>query len=192
MRATAAAGSLMVLSTMSTTSLEAVATACEPSTPRWFQLYVLRDRDATRQLVMRAERAGYTALVLTVDTPITGSREKDVRNKFKLPEGLSLTNLQQQSSMDNSNGSGLTALFAAQIDSGLTFEIIPWLRSITSMPILVKGVLRGSDAVQAVQRGASGIIVSNHGGRQADYAPATVDVLAEVCCTILTPHRIAL
>ena len=95
MRAATAAGSVMVLSTMSTTSLEAVAAAaCETSpssgSPRWFQLYVLKDRAATRELVIRAERAGYSALVLTVDTPITGAREKDVRNKFTLPEGLSL------------------------------------------------------------------------------------------------------
>lgn len=129
-RATAAAGSVMVLSTMSTTSLEAVAAACEslPSAPRWFQLYVLKDRAATRELVLRAERAGYSALVLTIDTPITGAREKDVRNKFTLPDGLSLANLQalgQPTSMDNSQGSGLTALFATQIDSGLTFEVRP-------------------------------------------------------------------
>mmetsp|Transcript_46965 Transcript_46965/g.87541 ORF Transcript_46965/g.87541 Transcript_46965/m.87541 type:complete len:293 (-) Transcript_46965:395-1273(-) len=182
--AAAAAGCLHVLSTMSTTSLEQVAAVRRSADPPpFFQLYVMKDRNLTKQLVQRVERAGYAGLVLTVDTPITGCREADIRNRFKLPEGLRLANLDgiQNTKMDNSAGSGLTALFASQIDDSLTFDIIPWLKSITTMPVIVKGVLRGSDAVAAIEHGASAIIVSNHGGRQADFAPATIDVLAEVC-----------
>jgi len=121
--------------------------------------------------------------VLTVDTPISGAREADTRNRFSLPAELQLANLTalQQTSMTAAAGrSGLMQLFAKEVDDSLSFKDIKWLKSITSLPILVKGVMRGSDAVTAVEFGASGVIVSNHGGRQADCVPATIDVLREV------------
>jgi 4-hydroxymandelate oxidase len=199
-RAAASRGMVMTLSTMSTTSMEDVIAAHAEYTasgaaqeggayrdqhpsPMWFQLYVYRDREITRGLVERAEAAGYRALVVTVDTPFLGKRLKDVRNRFALPEGLTLANLNRPDSARVGQvvqDSGLAAYIVSRYDSGLTWESVEWLRSITKLPVIVKGVLRGDDAALAVQHGASGIIVSNHGGRQLDSAVATIDALAEV------------
>ena len=171
----------MTLSTMSTTTLEEVAKAADSRL--WFQLYVYRDRAITESLVKRAETAGYRALVVTVDTPLLGRREADVRNNFHLPEGLQAANLQGPATEDVGearNESGLAAYVASLWDSDLDWKSIEWLRSITSLPILLKGILRADDARLAIEHGASGIIVSNHGGRQLDTAPATIDALPAV------------
>ena len=176
------AATLMVVSTLATRSLEEVAAAA--SGPLWFQLYVYRDRRVSEALVRRAEAAGYRALVLTVDTPRLGQRERDVRNGFGLPAHLHMANFS-----DNSDESthiqeqGLSALAVhanAMFDAGLTWEALEWLRSITRLPILVKGLMTGEDAELAVRHGAAGIIVSNHGGRQLDGALATLEALPEV------------
>ena len=183
-RAAGAAGTIMILSTLSNTAVEDVVTAA--TGPVWFQLYVYRDRGATEALVRRVEAAGCRALVLTVDAPLLGTRERDVRNRFCLPDGLAVENMHAAglSALPEVDGSGLAAYFASQIDPALTFRDLEWLASITKLPVLVKGVVRGDDAARAIDHGARGIVVSNHGGRQLDTSIATIDALAEVASAV--------
>lgn len=177
-----AAGTLLVASTLATTPLEAVASA-SPG-PKWFQLYVYKDRALTEALVARAKQAGYKALVLTVDTAIWGRRERDVRNGFTLPPGLGLANFQQvdQRLLPSlgSGADGLAAYVASQLDPSLTWETVRWLQDVSGLPVVVKGVVTAEDARLAVEHGAAGIVVSNHGGRQLDAGVATLDALPEV------------
>jgi len=183
-RAAGAAGTVFVLSTLSNTRVEDVMAAA--SGPVWFQLYVYRDRGATEALVRRVEAAGCSALVLTVDTPLLGRRRRDVRNRFNLPDELRIENQYGTGSgldrlPSSVSDSGLAAYFAQVIDPGLTWRDVEWLRGITRLPLLIKGVVRADDARRAAGAGVAGVIVSNHGGRQLDGAPATVDVVAPVC-----------
>lgn len=171
----------MCVSTIASSTLEDVA--ADAPDLRWFQVYIYKNRDVTRRLVARAEAAGYRALALTVDTPKFGRRYADVRNKFHLPEGITVANfadagLEQLGSV--SGESGLAAYSASLFDPSLTWRDLEWLQSITELPVFVKGVMRADDAELAVQHGAKGIIVSNHGGRQLDTVPATIDVLPEI------------
>ena len=175
------AGTLFILSTLSNTAVEEVVAAA--SGPVWFQLYVYRDRGATEALVRRVEAAGARALVLTVDAPFLGRRERDVKNRFALPPDLGIENLHAAgyARLPPASGeSGLAAYVAELLDPSLTWEAIAWLRSITSLPVLVKGIVRADDAVRAVEWGAAGIVVSNHGGRQLDASPATIEVLPRI------------
>ena len=181
-RAAGAAGTIFVLSTLSNPRVEEVVAAA--TGPVWFQLYVYRDRAATEALVRRVEAAGVRALVLTVDTPQLGRREADVRNRFALPEGLRIENLRGDGTLEQlprgTADSGLAAYFAAEVDAGLTWRDVEWLRGVTRLPLLLKGIVRADDARRAVQAGVAGIVVSNHGGRQLDSGPATIDVLPAV------------
>ena len=145
--------------------------------PVWFQLYVFKDREVTASLVKRAEAAGCKAIVLTVDAPVLGKRERDVRNRFTLPEHLSLKNLLPAECQELPKS---VAGFASLFDATLTWKDIEWLARLTKLPVLVKGILRSDDALRAVRHGASGIIVSNHGARQLDTTPATILVLPEI------------
>ncbi|CAH8391863.1 unnamed protein product [Eruca vesicaria subsp. sativa] len=179
-RAASAAGTIMTLSSWATSSVEEVAST-GPGI-RFFQLYVYKNRKVVEQLVRRAERAGFKAIALTVDTPRLGRRESDIKNRFTLPPNLTLKNFEglDLGKMDEANDSGLASYVAGQIDRTLCWKDVQWLQTITSMPILVKGVLTGEDARIAIQAGAAGIIVSNHGARQLDYVPATISALEEV------------
>jgi 4-hydroxymandelate oxidase len=180
-RGAAAAETLMVVSTLATRSLEEVAQAT--TGPLWFQLYVYRDRAVSEALVRRAEAAGCRALVLTVDTPRLGRRERDIRNGFGLPSHLRLANFADSYSEEPETAPGVSglALYANSLfDTSLTWEALEWLRSVTSLPVLVKGVLTAEDAHLAIAHGAAGIVVSNHGGRQLDGVPATIEALPEV------------
>jgi 4-hydroxymandelate oxidase len=180
-RAAGDAGTVFVLAAMSNTSVEDVVAAA--SGPVWFQLYVYPDREATKALVQRVEAAGCRALVVTVDTPTIGRRERDVRNGFALPPDLEMVNLQGtgRTQLAPVQGeSALTSYAAKMMNPKLTWEVVDWLRSITSLPVVLKGILRADDAVRAVEHGAAGIMVSNHGGRQLDAAPATLDVLPRI------------
>jgi len=173
------AGTVFVLSTLSNTPVEEVVAAA--SGPVWFQLYVYRDRGATEALVRRVEAAGCRALVLTVDAPRLGRRERDVKNRFALPPELAVANLHAAGygRVPGAAGeSGLAAYVDELLDPALTWEAIGWLRARTALPILVKGIVRADDAARAIAEGAAGVVVSNHGGRQLDAAPATIDVLA--------------
>ena len=180
-RAAGAAGTLMCCSTVASVPLETVAAAA--TGPLWFQLYVYRDREVTRDLVRRAEAAGCKALVLTVDTPRLGRRERDMRGGFTLPDDVKIANLERYGTPDALRWAG-TSSFPAYvhrlIDDSLTWESVEWLRSITELPLLIKGILTGEDAAEAMAIGASGIIVSNHGGRQLDGVLASIDALPEV------------
>lgn len=176
-RAAADVGTVMVVSTLATTSLEDVAAAV-PEAPRWFQLYVFADRGYAGELVDRAVAAGYRALTLTVDAPVLGHRPRDERNRFALPEGLGMANLSTQ--LPAAEGSGLAALFAEGHDRSLSFDDLAWLRERAGIPVVVKGVHRGDDAARCVDAGADAVVVSNHGGRQLDSAVATAMALPEV------------
>jgi isopentenyl diphosphate isomerase/L-lactate dehydrogenase-like FMN-dependent dehydrogenase len=148
-----------------------------------FQLYVFRDRALTAPLVQRAEAAGCKAIALTVDVPLPGKRERDVRNRLTLPDHLSLKNLLPAGLHQlpkEAIGSGLAAYIASLFDPALTWKDIEWLVQLTKLPVLVKGILRADDALRAVNHGASGIIVSNHGARQLDTTPATISILPEI------------
>jgi 4-hydroxymandelate oxidase len=175
-RAAAAAGTLMILSTISTFSLEEVAAT---EVPRWFQLYVHRDRGLTEELVARAAAAGYGAIVLTVDAPFLGQRYRDERNRFSLPPGIGLANLAAVS-VPRTQGSDLFAYFTSELDPTLSWRDVEWLRSLSTLPLVLKGIMTAEDAVQGVNAGADALIVSNHGGRQLDGVAATIDVLPEV------------
>jgi 4-hydroxymandelate oxidase len=180
--AAAASGIGMVLSTLSTKSIEEVASSCRSfkDTLQWFQLYIHKDRSLTGNLVERAYEAGYKALCLTVDAPVLGRREKDKRNEFALPSGLRAANLVTRDIPHEIGESGLFAYFAEQLDSGVTWRDLEWLQTLSPLPLVVKGILRGDDAVRAVECGAKAIVVSNHGGRQLDGAIASLDALTEV------------
>jgi isopentenyl diphosphate isomerase/L-lactate dehydrogenase-like FMN-dependent dehydrogenase len=175
-QAAADVGTVFTCSTLATTSLEQVAAAS--TGPKWFQLYVHRDRGFTRALVQRAEAAGYLALMLTVDTPLLGRRLADVRNAFTLPEGLVMANLVDAGAGVSAadHGSLLASYVASRHDASLTFRDVEWLRSITSLPVLLKGIVRPDDARSGLGAGAAGIVVSNHGARQlAGRCPVLMD-----------------
>lgn len=185
-RAAAAAGSLYVASTLATTTLEDVASAA-PSAPRWFQLYVHKDRAFTASLVDRAKAAGYRAIAVTCDTPVLGRRCADVRNGFALPEGLSMANLTTVIPPDLRGGSGseLARFVASRHDASFSWKDIDALAAACApLPLVLKGIARGDDARRALDHGAQAVWVSNHGGRQLDLAPATADALVEVASAV--------
>ena len=175
--AAAALGAGVVLSTQASVSLESVAQAVLPDPgrgPLWFQLYLQPDRGFTQALVQRAEAAGYEALVLTVDAPTSGVRDRERRAGFRLPSGVGPVNLAGlQTPASPPLSPGQSALFDGLLHHAPTWDDIAWLQSITRLPMLLKGVLHPADARQAVSVGAAGLIVSNHGGRTLDTAPAT-------------------
>jgi 4-hydroxymandelate oxidase len=179
----AAAGALYVLSTQATMSVEEVAAAA-PDAPRWFQVYVVRDRGWTADLVGRAAAAGYRALVLTVDVPLLGNRLRDLRNDFRLPTGLRPANAPPAGAARQRELDVDVLAQAGQFDPALTPETIGWLADRSGLPVVVKGVLRGDDAVACVEAGAAGVVVSNHGGRQLDTVVAAADALAEVAAAV--------
>lgn len=176
-RGAAAAGTLMCVSTLATVPLEEVAAAA-PDAPRWFQLYIRRERSFTVELVERAKSSGYSGLVLTVDMPVFGRRWRDERNDFTLPDGMIMANF--DAAVPAVQGSGLAAYAHDQFDRTLTFDDITWLRDISDLPVVVKGILRGDDARKAVDAGASAIAVSNHGARQLDTTVSTAQALVEI------------
>jgi 4-hydroxymandelate oxidase len=181
-RAAAACGSLYCASTLATTLLEDVAAAA-PGAPQWFQLYVHKDRAFTASLIERAKDAGYRAIAVTVDTPVLGRRCADVRNAFALPEGLVMSNLVPILPPDLGEGPGseLARFVASCHDARFTWPDLDWIANLAApLPVVVKGIARADDALRALDGGAKAIWVSNHGGRQLDYAPATIDALPHV------------
>ena len=176
-RAAAGAGTVMVVSTIASTTLEEVAAAA-PDGPRWFQLYVHRDRGLAEDLVHRAAAAGYRAIVLTVDTPMLGVRDRDTRNRYTTPEGIQMANLAER--LPEVSGSGLFSYIAERHDATVSWKDLDWLRGLAPVPLVLKGVMTGEDARIAADHGVDGIVVSNHGGRQLDGVAATLDVLEEV------------
>src|SRR6185437_5416414 len=174
----AAAGTCMVLSSLATQPLEAVAAAA-PDGVRWMQVYILRDRGATVEMVTRAAAAGYRALVLTVDTPVPGLRRREIGEGVHLPDDLTLPNLTADST-ERAREGGFMAVVGREFDPALGYDDIGWLAEVSGLPVVVKGVLRPDDAVRCVESGAAAVLVSNHGARQLDDGPATADVVADV------------
>ncbi len=173
----------MIVSTQASTSLEDIAAAAQ--TPLWFQLYIQRDRGFTRELVQRAEQAGYQALVVTLDAPINGIRNREQRAGFALPAGIDAVNLRGLQEPGHHARPGESPIFGSPLLAGApTWEDIAWLQSLTRLPILVKGILSAEDAVMAVAQRVDGIIVSNHGGRTLDSLPATIDALPGIARAI--------
>jgi L-lactate dehydrogenase (cytochrome) len=184
------------LSTMATTSIEALAAAA-PQATKWFQLYVWRDREASRDLVARAQAAGYDALVLTVDTPVTGARLRDIRNGLTIPPALTARTLADVAlhpawwlnlltteplrfaSLERWPGTA-SELVERMFDPTLTIADVQWLREAWSGPLVVKGILTADDARRVVDAGADAVVVSSHGGRQLDRAPTPLEVLPSV------------
>lgn len=184
-RAAHAEGVTQGISTLSTSSLDEIAAAV-PDGSRWMQLYVFRDRELTRDIVQHAEATGCTAIALTVDAPVLGRRERDARNAFALPPGLSMPNLDRLAGGVRSDRaeSGLLQFFADQVDPSLSWKDLDWLASVTKLPVLLKGIVRGDDAARGMDAGAAGVVVSNHGGRQLDTSIATIDALPEVAAAV--------
>lgn len=201
-RAAARAGLPYALSTLSTRSIEEVAAVS--AGPKWFQVYVWRDRDLVREMVERAAAAGYEALLLTVDTPVLGRRERDVRNGFVLPPQLGLDTILDgilhpawtwdflraepirfSNVVDRAVGDGaapvtLAEYIGAQFDPGLSWRDVDWFRSIWRGPLVIKGIQSVADAKLAADAGVAAIALSNHGGRQLDGAPAPLDLVPAV------------
>jgi L-lactate dehydrogenase (cytochrome) len=184
------------LSTMGTTSIERLVEEVGPAN-RWFQLYVWRDRDASRALVERAKAAGYSALLLTVDTHVSGARLRDVRNGFTTPPRLTLRTIADMSvhpgwwfdmltteplhfaNLVNEHGS-VSDMVARVLDPGLDMADLEWLRSIWDGPLVVKGIMTAKGAKAVVDAGADAVIVSNHGGRQLVHAPTPLEQLPAI------------
>lgn len=178
-RAASDAGIAYCLSTLSSLSIEDVAAAATGA--RWFQLYMHPERAVSTAFVERAVDAGYSAILLTVDLTRTGRRERDIRNAFSLPEGLSYANLESRRRAATADGPDPFARNVnANTNASIGWEDLEWLVAKTSLPVIVKGVVRADDARRAVDAGARGLVVSNHGGRQLDYAIASLDALPEV------------
>jgi L-lactate dehydrogenase (cytochrome) len=201
-RAAARAGLPYTLSTMATRSIEEVAAAS--TGPKWFQVYVWRDRGLVKELVERAHRAGYDALMLTVDTAVLGRRERDVRRGFTLPptvgldtlvdgmlhpgwswsfvrsEPIRFANLVGSSVGDGGTAVSLAEFTASQFDPALSWADVDWLRSQWDGPLLLKGIQTVDDAVLAADAGVDAIALSNHGGRQLDSAPPVLDLVEPV------------
>jgi L-lactate dehydrogenase (cytochrome) len=190
------------LSTMSTRSIEEVAAVSDGR--KWFQVYVWRDRGLVKEMIERARAADYEALVLTVDTAVLGRRERDVRRGFSLPpkvglktlvdgaihpgwtwdfvrgEPIRFANLVGQTAADGSTAVTLADFVNSQFDASLSWSELDWMRSLWPGPIVVKGIQTVADAILAVDAGVEAIALSNHGGRQLDGAPATVELIAPV------------
>ena len=186
--AAAMQGAGYVLSAQAATPLETVAALVrdEPGRgPLWFQFSLLADRGAIRALLHRAEAAGFEALVLTVDAPVHGARDRERRAGFRLPPGVAAVNLpspQQVSAVSAppAAGSAAPALCAGIAEQAAQWADLAWLAEATRLPLLLKGVLSPADAVQAAEAGVAGLIVSNHGGRTLDGLPATAEALPRV------------
>lgn len=182
--AAAVLGAGLVLSTQASTPLEDVARTVLGEAergPLWFQLYLQPDRAFTRELVQRAEAAGFEALVLTVDAPVNGTRDRERRAGFTLPPGISAVNLQGlRPPATSALLAGQSALFDGLLTHAPTWDDIDWLCAQTRLPVLLKGITHPLDARQSLTSGAAGLIVSNHGGRTLDTLPASADLLPAV------------
>jgi L-lactate dehydrogenase (cytochrome) len=196
-------GTIFTASTMASRSIEAVAALGDG--PKWFQVYVLKDRAVLEDFIARCRAGGYDALCLTVDLPMTGNRERDVRNRLTFPPrptaaGLAdilrkpawLWHLKTKGRVLPANlaGRGVETLgdlghyTERELDKSVTWETAAWIRERWGGKFLLKGVLRADDARRAAEAGFDGVIVSNHGGRQLDQVPAPIEVLADIVAAV--------
>lgn len=167
---------IQMIPTLASCSFEEIVQARKPNQFQWLQLYVNSDRTKTEAMVRRAEESGVKGLFITVDAPQLGRREKDMRLKF---ETLG-SDVQEGSKSDIDKSQGAARAISSFIDSSLSWTDIPWFKHITKMPIILKGIQTWEDAVLARQAGLNGIVLSNHGGRQLDFARSGIEVLVEV------------
>lgn len=177
-RAAAVMEAAMVVSTLASHTLEAIAQPAQ--SPLWFQLYVQPDREFTLQLVRRAEAAGYQALVVTVDAPIAGIRNREQRAGFHLPPGVGAVNLQGMCSPQVALAAGQSVVFDGLMAHAPTWQDIERLRQLTDLPLILKGINHPQDALLALELGVDGLIISNHGGRTLDTLPASLDMLPTI------------
>jgi len=168
-------GIIQMIPTLASCSFEEIVDAAAKDQVQWMQLYVNKDREITKKIVQKAEQRGIKGLFVTVDAPQLGRREKDMRMKFA-DEGSRVQ--QGDASVDKSQGAARA--ISSFIDPGLCWNDVPWLKSITKMPIILKGVQCWEDAVLAAEYGCQGVVLSNHGGRQLDFARSGIEILAEV------------
>jgi L-lactate dehydrogenase (cytochrome) len=167
---------VQMIPTLASCSFDEIMDAAESDQVQWMQLYVNKDREITKRIVQHAEKRGCKGLFLTVDAPQLGRREKDMRSKFT-DAG---SNIQSTSGHVTDNSQGAARAISSFIDPSLNWNDIPWFQSITKMPIILKGVQRVEDVIRAVEAGVQGVVLSNHGGRQLDFARSGIEVLAEV------------
>jgi len=167
---------IQMIPTLASCSFDEMIDAAEPGQVQWLQLYVNTNRDITKSIVQHAERRGCRGLFITVDAPQLGRREKDMRSKFS-DVG---SNVQSTSGEDVDRSQGAARAISSFIDPSLSWKDIPWFLSITKMPIILKGVQRVEDVIRAIEVGVHGVVLSNHGGRQLDFARSGIEVLAEV------------
>ncbi|CAF1273178.1 unnamed protein product [Adineta steineri] len=183
-RAAVACSTIMCVSTMATIHMEAIANEHQryikekfpqSQSQLWYQLYVFQNRQFTQKLIEQAERCGYKALVLTVDSCAAGNREPSIHSNFSLPDGIRAENL-----IDVNNNEFGKKFRELPRDSALSWKDLDWIRSITSLPLILKGIMHPDDAITALKHGIQGIIVSNHGGRQLDSSLSTIDALSDI------------
>jgi L-lactate dehydrogenase (cytochrome) len=167
---------VQMIPTLASCSFDEIMDAAEGDQVQWMQLYVNKDREITKRIVQHAESRGCKGLFITVDAPQLGRREKDMRSKFT-DAG---SNIQSTGGHETDNSQGAARAISSFIDPGLSWKDIPWFKSITKMPIILKGVQRVEDVIRAIESGVQGVVLSNHGGRQLDFARSGVEVLAEV------------
>ena len=165
---------IQMIPTLASCSFDEIVDAAQPGQVQWLQLYVNKNRDVTKKIVQHAEKRGCKGLFITVDAPQLGRREKDMRSKFS-DTG---SNVQSGDNVDRSQGAARA--ISSFIDPSLSWNDIPWFLSITKMPIILKGVQRVEDVIRAIESGVQGVVLSNHGGRQLDFARSGLEVLAEV------------
>jgi isopentenyl diphosphate isomerase/L-lactate dehydrogenase-like FMN-dependent dehydrogenase len=167
----------MIASAMSSIALEEIAVQSGHEN-LWLQIYIFKDRELTGALVARAERAGFKAIVVTLGCPVPGRRDRNVRNRFRLPADVSAANFAQGDRVDFNNP--IHSVAGAELDPSLTWRDLEWLRGVTSLPIIVKGVMNPRDVAPVLDLHLSGIMVSNHGGRQLDTTVSTIRILPEI------------
>jgi len=167
---------VQMIPTLASCSFDEIMDAAEGDQVQWLQLYVNKDREITKKIVQHAEKRGCKGLFITVDAPQLGRREKDMRSKFT----DSGSNVQSTGGHETDNSQGAARAISSFIDPALSWKDIPWFLSITKMPIILKGVQRVEDVIRAIEAGVQGVVLSNHGGRQLDFARSGIEVLAEV------------
>jgi L-lactate dehydrogenase (cytochrome) len=167
---------IQMIPTLASCSFDEIVDAAEGGQVQWLQLYVNKDREITKKIIQHAEKRGCKGLFITVDAPQLGRREKDMRSKF-IDAG---SNVQSTSGHTTDTSQGAARAISSFIDPSLSWKDIPWFQSITKMPIILKGVQRVEDVIRAIEIGVQGVVLSNHGGRQLDFARSGVEVLAEV------------
>ena len=174
----AASGAILGVSTFSTVAIEEIAQSV--SGRLWFQLYVQRDRDFTRDLIQRVEAAGCQALMITVDTPILGMRDREKRNRFQLPPGMERENLKKLGSQATRAEHFKDSAMYTILDPSLNWDTVAWISSFARVPVILKGILSPEDARRAAEQGVAGLLVSNHGARNLDTVPSTIEALPAV------------